>query len=183
MPLWDSKANAHNSMLNQDGRVWYTARIRGPNNPDFCKPGSDHPSAQLFPTQRAGRQLSMDDPETEQYTFIDTCFSTHHLQFADDDDNTLWTNGNGQVDAWVNSIAASVRGQLTGQPLPAMIAPRAGLSIVCQGPVSKIYPKTASNLATTPVSINIKLGGWLKPSPSPPSTCSMVSVPSRTVPE
>ncbi len=101
--IWDSQANAHNPMLDQDGRVWYTARIRGPENPDFCREGSDHPSAQRFPTQRAGRQLSVYDPETEEYTFVDTCFSTHHLQFAYDDDNTLWTSGGGQVLGWLNT--------------------------------------------------------------------------------
>lgn len=101
--IWDSKANAHNPMLDQDGRVWYTARIRGPENPEFCKEGSEHPSAMLFPTQRAGRQLSMYDPNTEQYTFIDTCFSTHHLQFAYDEENTLWTSGGGAVVGWLNT--------------------------------------------------------------------------------
>lgn len=101
--IWDSQANAHNPMLDQDGRVWYTARIRGPDNPDFCKQGSDHPSAQLFPTERAGRQLSVYDPETEEYTFVDTCFSTHHLQFAYDEDSTLWTSGGGDVVGWLNT--------------------------------------------------------------------------------
>jgi hypothetical protein len=38
--IWDSKANAHNPMLDHLGRVWYTARIRGPSNPAFCKAGS-----------------------------------------------------------------------------------------------------------------------------------------------
>ena len=28
--IWNSRANIHNPMLNQDGRVWLTARIRGP---------------------------------------------------------------------------------------------------------------------------------------------------------
>ena len=101
--IWDSKANAHNPMLDQDGRVWYTARIRDADNPDFCKEGSDHPSAQLFPTQRAGRQLSMYDPETQEYTFIDTCYSTHHLQFAYDENNTLWTSGGGAVVGWLDT--------------------------------------------------------------------------------
>ncbi len=101
--LWDSKANAHNPMLDQDGRVWYTARIRGPDNPDFCREGSSHPSAQLFPTTRAGRQLSVYVPETGEYTFIDTCYSTHHLQFAYDADNTLWTSGGGAVVGWLNT--------------------------------------------------------------------------------
>lgn len=101
--LWDSKANAHNPMLDQDGRVWYTARIRAADNPDFCKEGSDHPSAQLYPTDRSGRQLAIYDPASEDYTFVDTCFSTHHLQFAYDEDNTLWTSGGGNVVGWLNT--------------------------------------------------------------------------------
>ncbi|MEQ8955322.1 MAG: carboxypeptidase regulatory-like domain-containing protein, partial [Gammaproteobacteria bacterium] len=101
--LWDSQANAHNPMLDQDGRVWYTARVRGADNPDFCKAGSDHPSAQLFPTERAGRHLAVYEPDTERYTFVDTCFSTHHLQFAYDDDNTLWTSGGGAVVGWLKT--------------------------------------------------------------------------------
>ena len=101
--IWDSKANAHNPMLDQDGRVWYTARIRGADNPAFCRQGSSHPSAQRFPTTRSGRQLSVYDPQSEEYTFIDTCFSTHHLQFAYDEDNTLWTSGGGPVVGWLNT--------------------------------------------------------------------------------
>jgi hypothetical protein len=72
--IWDSKANVHNPMLDQDGRVWMTARIRGPGNPDFCKKGSDHLSAMLYPKDRSGRQLSVFDPSTGDYIFIDTCF-------------------------------------------------------------------------------------------------------------
>ena len=45
-------------MLDQDGRVWYTARIRGPENPEFCKEGSEHPSAMLFPTQSLLKKFS-----------------------------------------------------------------------------------------------------------------------------
>ena len=55
--IWDSQANSHNPMFDDKGRVWYTARIRGPDNPDFCREGSDHPSAQLFPTTRSHRHL------------------------------------------------------------------------------------------------------------------------------
>jgi len=102
-PIWDSKANAHNPMLDVHGRVWYTARIRGPANPDFCKQGSDHPSAKLFPLERSGRHLAIYDPKSDKYTFIDTCFSTHHLQFAEDDSNTLWTSGGGVVVGWLDA--------------------------------------------------------------------------------
>ncbi|MBL4820746.1 MAG: carboxypeptidase regulatory-like domain-containing protein [Gammaproteobacteria bacterium] len=101
--IWNSQANAHNPMLDQDGRVWYTARIRGPQNPDFCREGSDHPSAQLFPTTTARRHLSVYDPDSGEYKFVDTCFGTHHLQFAYDDDNTLWTSGGGAVVGWLKT--------------------------------------------------------------------------------
>jgi len=90
-------------MYDRDGRVWYTARIRGAENPAFCREGSDHPSAQLTPTDRTGRHLAVNDPDAEQYTFIDTCFSTHHLQFAEDGRNTLWTSGGGPVVGWLDA--------------------------------------------------------------------------------
>ena len=102
--IWNSKANAHNPMLDQDGRVWYAARIRAADNPDFCKAGSDHPSAQLFPLERAGRHATIYMPETGEYRFVDTCFGTHHLQFAYDEDNTLWFSGpGGQAVGWLKS--------------------------------------------------------------------------------
>lgn len=101
--IWDSQANAHNPMFDDTGRVWYTARVRGPNNPDFCREGSDHPSAKLFPTERANRHLAVYDPQTEEYTFVDTCFSTHHLQFAEDDNNTLWTSGGNGIVGWLDT--------------------------------------------------------------------------------
>jgi hypothetical protein len=102
--IWDSKANAHNPMLGKDGRVWYTAVVRAPTNaPAYCGADSDHPSAKLFPLPRSGRQMSVYDPQTAKYTFIDTCFSTHHLQFANDANDTLWTSGGGPVVGWLNT--------------------------------------------------------------------------------
>jgi hypothetical protein len=101
--IWDSRANAHNPMFDRAGRVWYTARIRNDENPAFCREGSDHPSARLFPVERSGRQMSVYNPETKEYKFIDTCFSTHHLQFAEDADDTLWTSGGGDVVGWLNA--------------------------------------------------------------------------------
>ncbi len=102
--IWDSRANAHNPMLDAQGRVWYTARIRAADNPAFCKRGSDHPSAKAFPVERSGRQLAVYEPDTQKYTFVDTCYGTHHLQFAYDDPNdTLWTSGGGQVVGWLDT--------------------------------------------------------------------------------
>ena len=102
-PIWTSKANVHNPMLDGEGRVWITATVRPPDNPDFCKEGSEHPSAKSFPVGRAGRHLGVYDPRTRTYTHISTCFSTHHLMFAEDSNNTLWTSGGGQVVGWLNT--------------------------------------------------------------------------------
>jgi hypothetical protein len=101
--IWDTKANNHNGMIDRKGRVWFAARLRSANNPDFCKKGSDHPSAKLFPLERTNRQITMLDPKTGQYTFVDTCFQTHHLQFGYDANDTLWTSGGGQVVGWINT--------------------------------------------------------------------------------
>jgi hypothetical protein len=100
--IWDSRANSHNPMLDAEGRVWYTARVRSPRNPPaFCGEGSEHPSAQVIANTQSGRQLSVYDPETEAYTFIDTCYGTHHLQF--DANDVLWTSGGGQVLGWLDT--------------------------------------------------------------------------------
>ena len=50
-------------MIDEKGRVWFTARIRPPANPAFCKQGSSHPSAKVFPLKESSRQLSMYDPQ------------------------------------------------------------------------------------------------------------------------
>ncbi len=103
--IWDSLTNIHNPMLDEKGRVWLTSVIRPPDNPAFCKEGSSHPSAKLFPVNRSGRQLAMYDPKSKQITLIDTCFSTHHLQFAEDSNHTLWTSsgGGGDVVGWLDT--------------------------------------------------------------------------------
>jgi hypothetical protein len=102
-PIWDSQTSVHNPMMDSQGRVWLTARIRDSDDPAFCRAGSSHPSAQRFPLTSSGRQLAMYDPATGELTHIDTCFSTHHLMFAEDADNTLWTSGGGQVVGWLNT--------------------------------------------------------------------------------
>ena len=101
--IWDTRANNHNSMFDRQGRVWMAATVRGPTNPDFCRKGSDHPSARITPTERANRHLTVLNPTTMEYRFVDTCFSTHHLQFAYDANETLWTSGGGPVVGWLNT--------------------------------------------------------------------------------
>ena len=99
---WDSKVNAHTSAMDQDGRVYYAAQNRSPKDvPDYCKKGSLLRSAQLYPLDvphdgffQNSRQVTVFDPKTKQFTMIDTCFGTHHLNFAEDADNTLWLSNN-----------------------------------------------------------------------------------------
>ncbi len=101
--IWDSRAVAHNPMLDRSGRVWYTARIRAADNPAFCKQGSTHPSAQAFPIDASDRQLALYEPKSAKYVPVDTCFSTHHLQFAEDANDTLWTSGGREVVGWLDT--------------------------------------------------------------------------------
>lgn len=101
-PIWNSKANVHNPMFDEKGRVWITATVRPPDNPDEFRKGSSHPSAQTFPVDRSFRHLGVYDPATDNYSHISTAFSTHHLMFAEDDKNTLWTSGGGQVVGWLD---------------------------------------------------------------------------------
>jgi hypothetical protein len=103
--IWDSQTSNHNPMLDEKGRVWFTTRVRPPDNPAFCRRGSDHPSAKAFPMDRATRHLSMYDPATGKFTLISTCFPTHHLTFAEDARHTLWTSSGGagnQVLGWLD---------------------------------------------------------------------------------
>jgi hypothetical protein len=100
--VWDSRVNAHNPMMDQDGRVWFTAQNRSPKEiPAYCKKGSPLHSAELYPLDvphegffQNSRQVTVYDPKTKKFTTIDTCFGTHHLNFAEDADNTLWLSNN-----------------------------------------------------------------------------------------
>jgi hypothetical protein len=103
-PAGGTPVSGHNPMMDGKGRVWITQAIRpGPDNPDWCKSGSDHPSAKYFPIDRNNilRQLSYYDSKTGKFTLIDTCYGTHHLQFANDD--TLWLSGDSNAIGWLDT--------------------------------------------------------------------------------
>ena len=106
--IWDGHTSIHNVMMDELGKVWFTARLRGTANPDVCKQGSTHPSAQAYPMNESMRQLARYDPVTKQWSQINTCFPTHHLYFDDDADQTLWTSAGGPglgggVVGWLNT--------------------------------------------------------------------------------
>ena len=101
--IWDTKFDNHNDMFGANGNVWMTGTNHAPGTPAFCRKGSDNPYAKVFPLDTNERQLAMYDPKTKKFTFIDTCFGTHHLQFGFDKDNTLWTSGGGPVAGWLDT--------------------------------------------------------------------------------
>lgn len=113
--VWDSQVNAHSPAMDQEGRIYFTAQLRPPTEvPAYCGKDSPLRSAQLYPlmTKPEGfnqnsRQVTVYDPRSEKFTFIDTCFGTQHLNFAEDDANTLWfsnnTQGKNAVVGWLNT--------------------------------------------------------------------------------
>jgi len=101
--IWSSQANAHSFAMDGQGRVWVASRVRPNQTPAFCREGSTHPSAQAFPINQSGRQVAMYDQKTGKVSPIDTCFSTHHLNFAQDANDTLWFCGGGPVVGWFNT--------------------------------------------------------------------------------
>ncbi|MDH3240676.1 MAG: carboxypeptidase regulatory-like domain-containing protein [Alphaproteobacteria bacterium] len=101
--IWNNKISNHNPMFDKQGRVWFAARVRDAKNPAVCQKGSKHPSARLTPLKRSTRQLSFYDPKTKKYVMVPACFSTHHLQFAFDKSDTLWTSGGRTVVGWLDT--------------------------------------------------------------------------------
>ncbi len=101
--IWTSKNNVHNPMLDEKNRLWLTSAVTPFDNPAFCKQGSTHPSAKVYPLDSASRHLQMYDPQTKKLTHIRTCYATHHLMFAEDANRTLWTSGGGPVIGWLDT--------------------------------------------------------------------------------
>jgi hypothetical protein len=104
--IWDGHTSIHNLIMDETKKVWFTGRIRPEANPDFCKKGSSHPSAKVVPLETSVRQLSVYDPATKKWNLIDTCFTSHHLYFGHDANDTLWVSSGGPqsgVVGWLNT--------------------------------------------------------------------------------
>ena len=108
-PYWGSeaistaRAAAHSLMMDPQGRIWTASQTRGPDNPAFCQKGSTLESA-AFPVRRGSRQVNMYDPKTKQWTLVDMCASSLHLNFANDANHTLWIGNPGSdVIGWLNT--------------------------------------------------------------------------------
>src|SRR5579871_5865924 len=96
-------ADPHNPMIDSKGRVWMTSKIRSNADPAWCS-DPDNKYADWFPMHNSARQASFYDPVTKQFTLIDTCYSTHHLQFDNDPDETVYFNElSGPTFGWIDS--------------------------------------------------------------------------------
>jgi hypothetical protein len=99
----ENSSDPHNPMMDQKGRVWMTSTIRARPNPDWCKEGSDNQYAKYWPINMSGRQASFYDPESEEFVLVDTCYGTHHLQFGEDANDTLWFSGDSSSIGWIDT--------------------------------------------------------------------------------
>ena len=105
--LWSNPpynpADPHNPMLDSKGRVWLTSKIRQ-QAPAWCSDGAISKYAGYAPLRGGGRQASFYDPVTQKFQLIETCFATHHLQFDNDPNETVYFNElSGPIFGWVDT--------------------------------------------------------------------------------
>src|SRR5712692_7943773 len=96
-------ADPHNPMIDSKGRVWMTSKIRSNKDPFWCSDATNK-FADWFPLRSSGRQAAFYDRRTQEFTLIDTCYSTHHLQFDNDPDETVYFNELlGPIFGWIDT--------------------------------------------------------------------------------
>lgn len=99
-------SSPHNPMMDELGRVWITSAFRDPaKSPAYCTDPAN-PYAKFFPLaepQGSLRQVSVFDPKSGRFQLIDTCFGTHHLQFAWDAARTLYLSGDVNAIGWIDT--------------------------------------------------------------------------------
>jgi hypothetical protein len=101
--IFENPVHPHNPMMDQRQRVWMTAAVRPNQNPAYCKGEDGNVYGKNYPMAQSSRQAAVYDPRTQKVTPVDTCYATHHLQFAEDKDNTLYFSGDTNVIGWINT--------------------------------------------------------------------------------
>ena len=100
---WTDPAHPHNPMIDSQGRVWSTQGTRARDQqPAFCT-DPNNKFAKNVPIPMGGAGVSLYNPKTGKIELIDTCFGTHHLNFAEDKDNTLYFSGDQNGIGWINT--------------------------------------------------------------------------------
>ena len=85
----------HNPMMDAKGRVWITSPIRDRQNPAWCKDGVGQQVRAVLPARTVGRQARLLRPEDRAVHADRHLLRTHHLQFAEDANDTLYFSGGG----------------------------------------------------------------------------------------
>jgi hypothetical protein len=97
--------SVHNPMLDQKGRVWMTMLGGEGTAMDACADDKNGTSyAKYYPNPaKTTRRITLYDPKTKKIDVIPTCYSTHHINFGYDKDNTLYFSGDVNVIGWINT--------------------------------------------------------------------------------
>ena len=102
--IWETRVNNHNSMFGTRRPAVAGGRR--------CAAPTIRRSARRARIIRRRRRSRWSAPSgisrcsirrRKKYTFVDTCYSTHHPQFGYDANDTLWTSGGGPVVGWLNT--------------------------------------------------------------------------------
>ena len=101
-PTYDP-SDPHNPMMDNQGRVWMTSKIRANQAPAWCSDASNK-YVDWWGAKNGGRQASFYDPKTQKFQLIETCYATHHLQFDNDPNETVYFNElSGPTFGWIDT--------------------------------------------------------------------------------
>ncbi len=132
--------SSHNPMLDDQGNVWLTTRMRGRETPAWAHEvvidTAGGSSRQLSSRDMSsGRQLGYFDTAREEFVLIDTVYGTHHLQF--DSQGRLWTSGDrsrlGMLDPSKLDPKRPAETEAAAQTAYAKIDPATGRSVMGGG--------------------------------------------------
>lgn len=102
--IWRAAAEPADATLAQEGRVWVAARHRPPDQqPAFCTDRTNR-FARYFPLRESTRQVSVFNPDTSQFTHIDTCFTANESDVGGD--GRLYFGSAGVV-GWIETKASA----------------------------------------------------------------------------
>ena len=89
--IWNDPVNGHTPTLDSKGNVWLNVDTHpAEKQPAFCKEGSNNPYAKKAPIASNSRGLDLYDPKTGKFRMFDMCFTSSHLVFAEDKDDTMY---------------------------------------------------------------------------------------------
>jgi hypothetical protein len=90
--MYDGVAFANHLTMDEQGRVWVTARVNTDDNPAYCRAGSTNRFAQADPLDESTRHVAIYNPRTTGWEMIRTCFRTHHIQMSTTGPRRVFTN-------------------------------------------------------------------------------------------